>query len=76
MGIVENLQAMAQEWAQSLGDIYSNLEVKYYDVLDKVNEKIPIYKIIDPIDNVVPSFALLLLLIFLFIVLLLLKGCG
>ncbi|MFH1225308.1 MAG: SpaA isopeptide-forming pilin-related protein [Candidatus Diapherotrites archaeon] len=71
MGIAENLQSMAQEWMQGMREIYSSLEGKYYDFLDKVDEKIPIYRIIDPIDKVVPSFALLLLLIFLAIVLLL-----
>ncbi len=42
-------------------DIYFKLEDAYYRVLDKVNAKIPVYKIIDPIDKVVPSFALLIL---------------
>jgi len=49
--------------------IYSTLEDKWYDFLDKINEKIPIYKIIDPIDKVVPSFLLFLALILLLIIL-------
>ncbi|MCR4335653.1 MAG: carboxypeptidase-like regulatory domain-containing protein, partial [archaeon] len=34
------------------------------------NEKIPVYKIIDPIDKIFPSFLLLLILIFLFLIIL------
>ena len=46
---------------------YFSMEDKYYDVLDKLNEKIPVYKIVDPIDKIVPSFMLLLILLFLFL---------
>ena len=52
--------------------IYSTLEDKWYDFLDQVNEKIPVYKIIDPIDNVVPSFILFIVLFVLLIILLIL----
>ncbi|MFH1224882.1 MAG: hypothetical protein V1676_03685 [Candidatus Diapherotrites archaeon] len=43
-----------------LKELYEKLENGWYDLLDKVNASVPVYKIIDPIDKVVPSFALLL----------------
>lgn len=43
-----------------LKELYAQGEEAYYAFLDRINETVPIYKIIDPIDNVVPSFALLL----------------
>ncbi len=46
-----------------LKEIYFEWENKWYDFLDKANEKIPIYKIIDPVDKIVPSFALFLSII-------------
>jgi len=39
---------------------YFFFEDRYYGVLDRVNKAIPVYKAVDPIDKVVPSFALLL----------------
>jgi len=53
---------------------YFVFEDKYYAVLDKVNRKIPVYKAIDPIDKVVPSFALLIGLLLLFLLLLFSTG--
>ncbi|MBI2598120.1 MAG: carboxypeptidase regulatory-like domain-containing protein [Candidatus Diapherotrites archaeon] len=53
----------------SVKDIYFQAEDKYYQFLDKIDEKIPVYKIIDPIDSIVPSFAVLLLAAFLAILL-------
>ena len=53
----------------SLKNIYFGLEEKYYSLLDKIDERIPIYKIIDPIDKIVPSFALVLIIGFLLLVL-------
>ncbi|MFA5125748.1 MAG: hypothetical protein WC462_01970 [archaeon] len=47
----------------SLKGIYYFFEDKWYDVLDKIDGKAPIYKVIDPIDKVVPSFVLFLLLV-------------
>ncbi|MFH1390911.1 MAG: carboxypeptidase-like regulatory domain-containing protein [Candidatus Diapherotrites archaeon] len=47
---------------------YLSMEDKYYDVLDKINKKIPILKITDAIDKVFPSFLLLLILLFLFFI--------
>ncbi|MFA5763527.1 MAG: hypothetical protein WC915_01815 [archaeon] len=46
-----------------LGQIYSNLEDKWYSTLDKLDSKIPVYKIIDPIDKIIPSFILFIALI-------------
>jgi len=51
-------------------NIYYFFEDKWYDALDRVNKLIPIYKIVDPIDKVVPSFILFLLSMFFMIVLL------
>ncbi len=48
---------------------YFAVEDKYYAVLDKVNRTVPVYKVIDPIDKVVPSFALLIGLLMLFLLL-------
>ena len=47
---------------ESLKDIYYNWEEKWYDLLDKIDARVPIYKVIDPIDQVFPSFALFLIL--------------
>jgi len=46
-----------------LKDFYFGLEDGYYAFLDKLQEHIPIYSIVDPIDKVIPSFLLLLILI-------------
>ncbi len=46
-----------------LKKIYYLFEGGYYNILDKVNQKVPIYKVIDPIDKVFPSFILLIILI-------------
>lgn len=46
--------------------IYSRFEDKWYSFLDKVNYKIPIYKLIDPIDRIIPSFLLFLIVLILF----------
>jgi len=52
----------------SIKDLYYHLEDRYYEVLDKINSKVPVYKVTDQIDKVVPSFALLLLLIIILMV--------
>src|SRR3989344_1443627 len=49
--------------------IYETLEGKWYDFLDKVNEIVPVYSIIDPIDKIVPSFVVFLVSIFLIVIL-------
>lgn len=43
-----------------LKELYGKLEGGWYNLLDKINTAVPVYKIIDPIDKVVPSFALVL----------------
>ncbi len=47
--------------------IYQKLEDSYYNTLDKINKVFPIYKIIDPIDKVVPSFIIVNIFFLLFI---------
>ncbi len=49
----------------SVKKIYFSLEDKYYEVLDAVQKKIPVYSVVDPIDKIVPSFGVLLAVIFL-----------
>jgi hypothetical protein len=52
MGLVDSIKEKYYEW-----------EDKWYDLLDKIEEKgIPIYKVIEPIDKVMPSFALAIIL--------------
>ena len=41
------------------------MEDKYYEFMDKLNKSVPVYKIIDPIDKIVPSFVLLIILLLL-----------
>ncbi|PIU21507.1 MAG: hypothetical protein COT15_02080, partial [Candidatus Diapherotrites archaeon CG08_land_8_20_14_0_20_34_12] len=45
-----------------LKGFYYLFEDKYYEILDAINEKVPIYKIIDPIDKILPSFILFVVL--------------
>jgi len=42
-------------------------------MLDKLDEHVPVYKVVDKVDQVVPSFALFIIII---IILLLLIGIG
>jgi len=51
--------------------IYSTLEDKWYDCLEWLNNYIPILKVTDKIDGIIPSFALFLSLLVLIIVLIL-----
>ncbi len=46
-----------------LKDAYVALEDKWYGFLDRVDAHIPIYKIVDPIDRVVPSLLLFIAVI-------------
>ncbi|MDD3083708.1 MAG: hypothetical protein PHP82_01670, partial [Candidatus ainarchaeum sp.] len=55
---------------QKFKNFYYFFEDKWYNMLDKIEPKIPVYKIIDPIDNVIPSFVLFLLVLFFIIILL------
>jgi hypothetical protein len=52
---------------EKLKDIYYMGEEKWYAFWDKIDEHLPVYKIIDPIDNIIPSFALALIIVFLFV---------
>jgi len=51
-----------------LKEIYHQWEDKWYDTLDKIDAKVPIYHVVDQIDTVVPSFAVFLAFIALVIV--------
>ncbi|MEK6958906.1 MAG: carboxypeptidase-like regulatory domain-containing protein, partial [archaeon] len=62
---------MAVGILDSAKNVYYALEDKWYNFLDKVNNYIPIYKVVDPIDKVFPSFALSLILFVLFLIILL-----
>lgn len=57
-----------------LGDIYSNLEDKWYNLIDTIDSKVPISNYIDKIDSKIPSFILFLILIFIIILLLILPA--
>lgn len=46
-----------------LKEIYHSAEDGWYSTLDKIDNTIPVYRIVDPIDKVVPSFALFLIAI-------------
>jgi hypothetical protein len=50
--------------------LYYKGEDKWYNFLDQIDKKLPVYKIIDPIDKIVPSFVLFLFLILFLIILL------
>jgi len=46
-----------------LKDAYYGLEDKWYGLLDKVNSKLPVYRVVEPVDKVVPSFLLFLAIV-------------
>ncbi len=48
---------------QNLKGLYLSMEDKYYALLDRIGDHAPVYAVVDPIDRVFPSFALLLILI-------------
>ncbi|MBU2100693.1 hypothetical protein KKB11_05675, partial [Candidatus Micrarchaeota archaeon] len=48
-----------------LKDLYNSSEDKYYKVIDAIDKKIPITKLTDAIDQVIPSFIVLIALILL-----------
>ncbi|MEK6902080.1 MAG: hypothetical protein AABX02_00635, partial [archaeon] len=48
-----------------LKDLYHSLEDKWYVLLDKVDTVVPVYRVIDPLDKIVPSFVVLLVAAFL-----------
>ncbi len=47
---------------QNLKDFYTSLEDGYYSVLDRIQDHLPVYSFVDPVDRVVPSFALILIM--------------
>ncbi len=49
-------QTKQQGSGNKLKDFYYFFEDKYYNVIDKLNGPIPVYKVIDPIDKIIPSF--------------------
>ena len=59
------------EFGEKLKDIHFKGEEKWYNTLDKIDSHVPIYSVVDRIDEIVPSFALLIVLA---IILLLLVG--
>ncbi|MFA5763582.1 MAG: hypothetical protein WC915_02115 [archaeon] len=59
-----------------LKDIYFAGEEKWYGFLDKVDQHVPVYKVIDRIDEVVPSFALLIVLLLIIILLITISSFG
>lgn len=58
---------MPADLVASLKDFYTKMEEKWYSLVDKVNEHIPVYSVVDAIDKVVPSFVVFLLLSFLIV---------
>lgn len=60
-------------FVDKIKDIYYAGEEKWYHFWDKVDSKIPVYKIIDPIDSIAPTFAIFLILLFILIVFLLMN---
>ena len=56
------------EIIEKLKSFYFFFEDHYYALLDKINKHIPVYKVIDPLDRAVPSFALFSALIFFLII--------
>ncbi len=47
----------------SLKNVYFELEDKYYAFLDKLQTKLPVYSVVDPVDKILPSFGILLALV-------------
>jgi hypothetical protein len=60
-------------FVDKIKDVYYSGEEKWYRFWDKVDSKIPVYKIIDPIDSVAPTFAIFLILLFILIIFLLIN---
>ena len=45
-------------FVDSLKGFYFSMEDRYYALLDSIDEHLPVYNIVDPIDKVFPSFIL------------------
>ncbi len=50
-------------FSEKIKNFYYLFEDKWYSLLDKIDPKTHVYKIIDPIDKVIPSFVLFLLIV-------------
>ncbi len=59
-----------------LKDFYYQIEDKWYEIIDKISEKIPINKLTDAIDKYVPSFMVFIALIIIVILGLILAFAG
>jgi hypothetical protein len=68
--IKSKLGSLGGKPLDKLKQMYFSLEDRYYQVLDKINMRVPVYKIVDPIDKVFPSFVLLIVIVLLAILLL------
>ncbi len=47
----------------SIKRAYFSLEDQYYALLDKIQTKIPVYSLVDPVDKILPSFGIILALV-------------
>lgn len=56
---------------EQIKGLYYFFEDRYYEVLDRLNRFVPVYNIVDPIDNVFPSFMAFISFLFLALFLLL-----
>ena len=54
--------------------VYSNLESKWYSVLEVIDHVIPVTKVTDKIDEKVPSFLVFIAIIFILILLLIIPS--
>ncbi len=54
---------MLEDFVAKLKGFYYFFEDRYYAILDILDEKIPVYQVVDRVDLYVPSFLLLLLLL-------------
>ena len=68
MDFLDSVKPKVDSFLEKVKSGYYYFEDKYYNFLDKIDEKIPVYKVIDPIDKIVPSF--MILIVFLAIILL------
>ncbi len=62
-------ESFLNKFVQRFKNFYYFFEDKWYDLLDKIDSKIPVYKIVDKVDSIIPSFILFLLIIIFFIIL-------
>ncbi|GEM_PF-2672600 len=56
MGILTN------KLGSKIKNFYFSLEDRYYDFLDATDRRLPVYKLVDPIDKYFPSFILFIIL--------------